>query len=145
MLILSHLSLMSHIAPLSGPPADAFVGLFGSPLVDTLTAPLTAPLGSPSPPTPLPRGGSPPTHIIPARLSPKPWWVCVPTAAALPRVPLGLTPAPDTTTAPLRGRLVSGAAGSVAGGVAGVSPPPPPPRNGLPSRGALCSMHNTIH
>ncbi|MEJ2150590.1 MAG: hypothetical protein P8Z40_14075, partial [Chloroflexota bacterium] len=36
-----------------------------------------------------------------------------------PPVPLGLTPAPDTTTAPLRGRLVSGAAGSVAGGDTG--------------------------
>jgi hypothetical protein len=42
-------------------------------------------------------------------------------SASPPHVPLGLTPAPDTTTAPLRGRLVSGAAGSVAGGVAGAS------------------------
>jgi hypothetical protein len=37
-------------------------------------------------------------------------------SASPPPVPLGLTTAPDTTTAPLRGRLVSGAAGSVVGG-----------------------------
>ncbi len=54
------------------------------------------------------------------RLSPTSPSIHIPTAAALPRVPLGLTPAPDTTTAPLRGRLVSGAAGSVAGGGAGL-------------------------
>jgi hypothetical protein len=63
------------------------------------------------------------------RLSPTSPSIHIPTAAALPpaalpRVPLGLTPAPDTTTAPLRGRLVSGAAGSVAGGGAGLPPHP---------------------
>ena len=57
---------------------------------------------------------------LPVRLSPTSPSIHIPTAAALPRVPLGLTPAPDTTTAPLRGRLVSGAAGSVAGGGAGL-------------------------
>ncbi|MEJ2151044.1 MAG: hypothetical protein P8Z40_16440, partial [Chloroflexota bacterium] len=53
--------------------------------------------------------------------SPNPGWCASP-----PPVPLGLTTAPDTTTAPLRGRLVSGAAGSVAGGDTGTSLPPRP-------------------
>ena len=70
-------------------------------------------------------------------------------SASPPHVPLGLTPAPDTTTAPLRGRLVSGAAGSVAGGGARVPRqrailhPPPPNRPGTidaQKEGALYSM-----
>jgi hypothetical protein len=44
---------------------------------------------------------------------------------------LGLTTPSDTTTAPLRGRLVSGGAGAVTGGGAGVSLPHPSPRNRL--------------
>jgi len=50
---------------------------------------------------------------------------CPPPSARAQRAasPPRPSPAPDTTTAPLRGRLVSGAAGSVAGGDTLVPPP----------------------
>ena len=95
------------------------------------------PIGSPNPPIPCaaPHAIHPARPVAdesclpsaartarPAQFSPLPHanrLGCPPNpaqSASPPHVPLGLTPAPDTTTAPLRGRLVSGAAGSVAGG-----------------------------
>jgi hypothetical protein len=125
MLILSHLSLMSHIAP----PVDTSADPLGGPI--PATSPPFHPRQPPAyDPTPLPRLGACP--IRHARPAPCLLTLC----ASPPPVPLGLTPAPDTRTAPLKGRLVSGAAGAVAGGVAGVSPPPPPPETASPA-GAL--------
>jgi hypothetical protein len=129
MLMLSHLSqivsLMSLLSPI--PPIPPI-----PPISPLLPIPPIGPSAVPLPhATPLIRRAHPHRRNRPIRPSNLGWWASL-IAAALPHVPLGLTPAPDTTTAPLKGRLVSGAAGSVAGDVAGVPRSAPTPYSGPP-------------